>query len=160
VNFSLTGTVTSARSGPKRCIESAVYRVRARYAVPRRWWTGKAKRPSGFPEGLSVNRACARGKNLGRVNGLSRSETGYLLLLLRCCFLLGRGLLLCLGSALLRGLSLHRHVCLLAEIGCRFRTPLITGTFRISHPPPITACSIKRGYRRGQQWNAILEIFF
>jgi len=32
-----------------------------------------AKKPSGFPEGLSVSpkaRACARGKNLGRLNGL------------------------------------------------------------------------------------------
>src|SRR4030095_8938185 len=100
VNLSVSGRVTSASSGPKRVILCAY----------------KAKRPSGIPEGLCVSRSsclCEKEK-LGPREWPQSVRDSYLLLLLRSCFLLRWGLLLRSRSALL----LHRHVCLLAEIGC------------------------------------------
>src|SRR5271169_3410407 len=97
----------------------------------------KRKGPPGFggpfrePEGSCL---CEKEK-LGPSEWPQSDRDRCLLLLLRSCFLLGWGFLLRLRSALL--CLLHWHVCLLAEIGCVFRTPLITGTFLISHPPPI-----------------------
>ena len=97
------------------------------------------------------------GKTLGLVNGLSQTlERKSLLLLLRGGLLLCRGLFLGLR---LRRFSLHWHVCLLAEIGCEFRAPLITGTSSsATHHPH--GPDYMEGCPSGQQSNAILEIFF